>query len=191
MVTFIETKLFTKLVQNYFTDDAYAALQSAIMANPEAGDVIPGSGAVPKLRWGLAGRGKRGGVRVIYYLRLQQGQVWMLTLYAKNEAATIAGAILKKIRRSLMAKTKRNVGQEILDGIRQIKRGEHGRVANVPSLTRVREQTGLSQLKFATLLGVSVRTLQEWEQGRRAPSGAARTLLLIAAKNPRALTEVA
>ena len=90
-----------------------------------------------------------------------------------------------------MAKTKRNIGQEILDGIRQLKRGEHGRVANVPSVTRVREQTGLSQLKFATLLGDSVRTLQEWEQGRRAPSGAARTLLLIAAKNPRALTEVA
>jgi putative transcriptional regulator len=51
--------------------------------------------------------------------------------------------------------------------------------------------TGLSQPRFAQLLGVSVRTLQEWEQGRRAPSGAARTLLLIAAKNPRALIEVA
>ena len=90
-----------------------------------------------------------------------------------------------------MAKTKRNVGQEILDGIRQIKRGEHGRITNVPSVSSVRKKTGLSQLKFATLLGVSVRTLQEWEQERRAPSGAARTLLLIAAKNPRALTEVA
>lgn len=90
-----------------------------------------------------------------------------------------------------MAKTKRNVGQEILDGIRQIKRGEHGRITNVPSVSSVREKTGLSQLKFATLLGVSVRTLQEWEQGRRVPSGAARTLLLIAAKYPRALTEVA
>jgi hypothetical protein len=103
VVTFIETTLFTKLVQNYFTDDEYAALQNSIMANPDAGDVIPGSGGVRKLRWGLAGHGKRGGVRVIYYLRLQQGQVWMLTLYAKNEAATIPGAILKKIKEELDA----------------------------------------------------------------------------------------
>lgn len=86
-----------------------------------------------------------------------------------------------------MAKTERNIGQEILNGVRQIKRGEHGRITSVPSVSSVREKTGLSQLKFATLLGVSVRTLQEWEQGRRAPSAAARTLLMIAARNPRAL----
>ena len=90
-----------------------------------------------------------------------------------------------------MAKAKRNIGVEILEGIREIKRGEHGRVVNLPSVTSVRERTGLSQARFAQLLGVSVRTLQEWEQGRRAPSGAARTLLLIAQKNPRALLEVA
>lgn len=90
-----------------------------------------------------------------------------------------------------MAKSKRNIGLEILRGIREIKRGEHGRVITVPSVASVREGTGLSQSKFAQLLGVSVRTLQEWEQGRRAPSGAARTLLLIAAKNPSALREVA
>jgi putative transcriptional regulator len=86
---------------------------------------------------------------------------------------------------------KRNVGMEILEGLRQLKRGEVGRVVNVPSVATIRERTGLSQAKFATLLGVSVRTLQEWEQGRRAPSGAARTLLLVAAKNPQALLEVA
>ena len=79
-----------------------------------------------------------------------------------------------------MPKAKRNIGQEILEGIRQLKRGEHGRVMKVPSVTTIREKTGLSQPRFAELLGVSVRTLQEWEQGRRAPSGAARTLLLIA-----------
>lgn len=90
-----------------------------------------------------------------------------------------------------MAKTKRNIGLEILEGIREIKRGEHGRIVNVPSVASIRERTGLSQSRFAELLGVSVRTLQEWEQGRRAPSGAARTLLLIAQNNPSALLEVA
>lgn len=86
---------------------------------------------------------------------------------------------------------KRNVGLEILEGLRELKRGEVGRVVNLPSIAAIRERTGLSQAKFAALLGVSVRTLQEWEQGRRAPSGAARTLLVVAAKNPQALLEVA
>ena len=86
---------------------------------------------------------------------------------------------------------KRNVGMEILEGLRQLKRGEVGRVVNLPSVGAIRQRTGLSQAHFAALLGVSVRTLQEWEQGRRAPSGAARTLLMVAAKNPQALLEVA
>ncbi len=90
-----------------------------------------------------------------------------------------------------MPSHKREIGLEILEGIREIKRGKHGRVINVPSVSAIRQGTGLSQRKFALLLGVSVRTLQEWEQGRRAPSGAARTLLRIAAKNPRAVLDVA
>jgi putative transcriptional regulator len=89
-----------------------------------------------------------------------------------------------------MAK-KRDIGEEILQGLRELKRGEHGRITIVPAVSVIREKTGLSQAHFAKLLGVSVRTLQDWEQGRRAPSGAARTLLLIAAKNPQALLEVA
>lgn len=90
-----------------------------------------------------------------------------------------------------MAKSKRNIGAEILEGLREIKRGEIGRVINVPDIAGIRERTGLSQARFAQLLGVSVRTLQDWEQGRRAPSGAARTLLIVADKNPRALLDVA
>jgi putative transcriptional regulator len=90
-----------------------------------------------------------------------------------------------------MAKKKRDIGAEILQGLREIKRGRVGRVVNVPDIAKVRETTGLSQVRFAELLGVSVRTLQDWEQGRRAPSRAARTLLMIAAKNPLALVEVA
>ena len=90
-----------------------------------------------------------------------------------------------------MGKAKRNLGEEILEGLREIKRGEPGRTTKVPSVAVVRERTGLSQAQFARLLGVSVRTLQEWEQGRRAPSGAARTLILIASKNPATLAGVA
>jgi putative transcriptional regulator len=90
-----------------------------------------------------------------------------------------------------MPKTKRNIGNEVLRGLREIKRSEYGRVITVPSISSVRERTGLSQTRFAQLLGVSVRTLQDWEQGRRAPSGAARMLLMVAAKNPRVLLDVA
>src|SRR5438552_6610721 len=97
-VTFVETKLFTKLVQEYLSDDEYAVLQQSLIVNPEAGDVIPGSGGVRKLRWGVAGRGKRGGLRVIYFLRTRQGQIWMLTLYAKNVAESISTHVLKRIK---------------------------------------------------------------------------------------------
>jgi putative transcriptional regulator len=90
-----------------------------------------------------------------------------------------------------MAKKARDIGAEILHGLRQLKRGQVGRVINVPDVAEARKKTGLSQARFAQLLGVSVRTLQDWEQGRRAPSGAARTLIAIAAKKPQALIEVA
>ena len=88
-----------------------------------------------------------------------------------------------------MAKARRNIGLEILEGIREIKRGEYGRVTTVPSVTSIREKTGLSQSRFAQLLGVSVRTLQEWEQGRREPSGAAKALIRIASRHPEVVRE--
>jgi mRNA-degrading endonuclease RelE of RelBE toxin-antitoxin system len=101
LVTFVETKLFTKLVQEYLSDDEYAALQQSLIVSPEAGDVIPGSGGVRKVRWGVAGRGKRGGIRVIYYLRSRQGEIWMLTLYAKNVSGNIPAHVLKKIKEEI------------------------------------------------------------------------------------------
>ena len=90
-----------------------------------------------------------------------------------------------------MSKAKRDIGHEILEGLQEIKRGKHGRVINVPDIAEIRKKSGLSQAQFSQLLGVSVRTLQDWEQGRRSPSGAARTLLMIAAKNPQAVLDVA
>jgi hypothetical protein len=98
MISFVETKLFTRLVREYLSDEEYAKLQQALLENPEAGVVIPGSGGVRKLRWGAAGRGKRGGIRVIYFLRTRQGQIWMLTLYPKNVAENIPAHVLKQIK---------------------------------------------------------------------------------------------
>ena len=89
-----------------------------------------------------------------------------------------------------MNEVKRDIGNEILEGLQEIKRGDHGRIINVPDIAKIRAESGLSQTQFAQLLGVSVRTLQDWEQGRRSPSGAARTLLMVVAKNPQAVLDV-
>ncbi len=84
---------------------------------------------------------------------------------------------------------KRDIGQELLEGVRAIKRGKGRRheVKLPENVQRIREHTGLSQSAFAALLGVSMRTLQDWEQGRRKPTGPARALLRVAERHPRAL----
>ena len=87
---------------------------------------------------------------------------------------------------------KRDIGAELLESVRQMKAGKKGAVhkIDVPGVVQARISAGLSQSQFATLMGVSVRTLQDWEQGRRNPSGAAMTLLRIAAKHPDVIREV-
>lgn len=94
MFSFIETRLFTRLVVGYLTDDEYRELQAALIEQPEAGPVIPGSGGVRKLRWRAPGRGKRGGYRVIYYAKTGQRVIWMLTMCPKNVADNIPAQVL-------------------------------------------------------------------------------------------------
>ncbi|MCW8829220.1 MAG: type II toxin-antitoxin system RelE/ParE family toxin [Gammaproteobacteria bacterium] len=94
---FIETSLFTRDIADYLSDDEYTGLQALLMEHPDAGVIVPGSGGVRKLRWAVSGRGKRGGIRVIYYWKCADDEIWMLTLYAKNERSTIPAHILKQI----------------------------------------------------------------------------------------------
>ena len=89
--------------------------------------------------------------------------------------------------------TGEDLGQTLLESVRQMKAGKAGRTTavSVSPIVMTRNASGLSQAEFAALLGVSKRTLQEWEQGRREPTGAAKTLLLVAEKHPEVLRELA
>ena len=95
----IETSLFTKQVQAGLSDAEYRALQLYLILQPDVGDVIPGSGGLRKMRWGLAGRGKRGGARVIYYWKPAAGQIFLLLFYPKNVRTNLSLAELRTLRK--------------------------------------------------------------------------------------------
>ena len=101
MFTFVETALFTRLITEYLTDEEYSELQYYLAEHPESGAVIPGSGGVRKLRWTHRGKGKRGGLRIIYYLRARSGVIWMLTAYPKNVRENIPAKTLAAIRKEI------------------------------------------------------------------------------------------
>lgn len=94
---FIETSTFTKLIGKYLSDDEYLGLQKVLLNYPDAGKVIRGTGGVRKIRWHLPGKGKSGGIRVIYFWQVAEDEIWMLTVYAKSEKDTIPAHVLKKI----------------------------------------------------------------------------------------------
>ena len=84
---FIEAPAFARHRERYLNDDEFSRLQEAMARNPEAGDVMPGTGGARKLRWQdpKRGKGKRGGLRIIYYAFLTDGQIYLITLYNKYE----------------------------------------------------------------------------------------------------------
>jgi mRNA-degrading endonuclease RelE of RelBE toxin-antitoxin system len=99
----IETSAFTRRVLTILSDEEYRKLQLILVNNPEAGDVIPGSGGLRKIRWGASGRGKRGGARVIYYYAIVKECILLLLIYTKNEKDDLTRdqlTILRKLAES-------------------------------------------------------------------------------------------
>jgi hypothetical protein len=111
-VEFIEAPAFTQLLPEYLTDDEYGDLQLYLANNPEAGDVIQGTGGFRKLRWAdpRRGQGKRGGVRVVYYYFDQDQRIWFLTMYGKNEASDLS-AKEKRLLKAAVDEEKRQRAQ--------------------------------------------------------------------------------
>src|SRR5690349_16552359 len=101
MLTVVETLLFQKQWPLYWTEEERGEFAAFIAARPDAGDVVPGSGGIRKVRWRRAGSGKSSGVRVIYYVRTEQRELTLLTLYAKATTDNITGTKLKEIRHAL------------------------------------------------------------------------------------------
>lgn len=105
---FFETPPFTRFVQDYLSDEEYRALQRILAQNPEMGDVMPGTGGVRKLRWAdpRRGKGRRGGLRIIYYHFPSDHQIWLMTLYGKDEADDLTTAEKKALRTAIAAELK-------------------------------------------------------------------------------------
>ncbi|MDR9469275.1 transcriptional regulator [Marinospirillum sp.] len=101
MYTVIETPVFVEDAKALWSEEERGAFCAWLAANPEAGDVIPGSGGCRKVRWRRPGTGKSGGVRVIYFTRLKSGEIWLLVIYAKSVSGNIPAHLLKAIREAI------------------------------------------------------------------------------------------
>lgn len=101
MITVIESPIFTKLWPDYWSEDERGEFSAWIAENSGAGDVVPGSGGIRKVRWVYKGHGKRDGVRVIYFAAPSKGLIWLLTIYAKSNKENIPAHILKTLKEEL------------------------------------------------------------------------------------------
>lgn len=101
MFTVIETPIFQKYSADIWSDAERDAFINWLASNPEAGDVIPGTGGLRKVRWARQGMGKQGGVRVIYFNRLEEGVIWLLIVYAKAKFDNVPVAVLNALKEEI------------------------------------------------------------------------------------------
>lgn len=98
MQTIVETEVFERLWPLYWTENERDNFHAFISKNPNAGDVVRGSGGIRKVRWSRQGSGKSGGVRVIYFNRMVNGEIWLILIYAKSKLDSIKGDQLRKVK---------------------------------------------------------------------------------------------
>lgn len=100
---FIEAPAFTRRLSAYLNDDGYSDLQAKLGANPDLGDLMPGTGGFRKLRWADArrGKGRRGGLRIVYYHLKSDRQIWFVTLYDKDEASDLTAREKKALKAAI------------------------------------------------------------------------------------------
>jgi len=101
MLEIIELPTFSKIVDKYWTDQEFLIFETFLVCHPEAGQIIKGSGGVRKIRWGYGRKGKRGGVRIIYYLANNPDRIYLMAIYSKGEAENIKPDVLKKLKKEL------------------------------------------------------------------------------------------
>jgi putative transcriptional regulator len=193
MLAIIETETLQRYAAEIWRDSEREAFICWLADNPFASEVIPGTGGLRKVRWRRFGLGKRGGARVIYYNVLDHAISGCLsparrlnsTIYRWDSSAGFA-------KRWNVDKEMEQFQADLLKSVRDMKTGRAARVTRVEptAAALARSKVGLSQSAFAALLGVSTRTLQDWEQGRRQPTGAAQTLLRVAMAHPEALRDL-
>jgi len=100
-MVFVEASIFTKRLMDYFNDNEYREFQNYLMEHPGTGDIIQGTGGLRKIRWTASGKGKRGGTRIIYYWEIAHQQIYLLTLYAKNEMSDLSANDKKVLKEML------------------------------------------------------------------------------------------
>ena len=199
----VETPSFVRDAVSVFTDEERSEMIAFVAANPDAGDIMPDTGGGRKLRWKAAGRGKRGGVRVIYYFYNDSLPLFLLNVFAKNEKVNLSQGVRlsekdKAMKRSPIKRRKPSAGSRIIASLKEAVDWAEGKnvavrttTVQVPTIDvrATRQRLGLSQAAFAAKFGFQPSTLKNWEQGRTRPDGPARILLAVIARHPEAVED--
>lgn len=211
MLTVVETSAFVRRAEKLLSAEEHEELVLYLALHPESGDEIPGTGGVRKVRFAARGKGKSGGVRVIYYyFRSGKPALCASALWQERAGGFIAGAEARgsvagcgnqgrgKDAKERTMKRK-NVADELVEAMREAAAVAQGNAAPAAShavlllpevdVRAVRAATGLSRTEFARRFALDPRAVQDWEQGRRRPDRAARAYLTVIARRPAAVEE--